>query len=177
MIEALKLRLGDGLLSHEVLSGDDVLTVGAEGIHAALQMLRDEPEFAFDLLSDLFGMDRGVGAEGRFVVVYNLTSLSHRRRLRLQVRLPESDPEVESASDLWPAACWMEREAFDLFGIRFRNHPDLRRILLPDGYDGHPLRKDYPMQGHGERDAFMKYTTQTPLGDLLKTEEFKERLA
>ena len=164
MLDLVKQRLGDGLLSHEVVCGEDVLTVAPEGIHAALEMLRDAPEFDCALLSDLFGMD--LGADG-LAVVYHLVSLSHRRRLRVKALAPE----VDSASDLWPAAAWLEREAYDMFGLRFRNHPDLRRILLPEGYEGHPLRKDYPMQGRGERDAFTKYTTQTPLGDLLSSRE------
>ena len=167
MLDLVKQRLGDGLRSHEVVCGDDVLTVAPEGIHAALEMLRDDPEFDFALLSDLFGMDHGAGG---LAVVYQLVSLSHRRRLRVKALASE----VESVADLWLAADWLEREAFDMFGLNFRNHPDLRRILLPEGYDGHPLRKDYPMQGRGERDAFMKYTTQTPLGDLLSS---KEKLA
>ena len=173
MLSSITQRLGDALLSHEASHGDDVLSVQPDGILAALRMLRDDPEFGFDLLSDLFGMDYGVdGTEGRmaparFAVVYQLTSLPHLRRVRLKAFLPEEAPEIDSAAGLWPSAEWLEREAYDLFGIRFRNHPDLRRILLPDGYDGHPLRKDYPVQGRGERNAFPKYTTQTPLGDLV----------
>jgi NADH-quinone oxidoreductase subunit C len=170
MLSTLTQRLGDALLSQELSHGDDVLWVQPAGILAALRMLRDDPEFGFDLLSDLFGMDYGTEGRttpARFAVVYHLTSLPHRRRLRVKAFLPEEAPEIDSAAGLWPSAEWMEREAYDLFGIRFRNHPDLRRILLPEGYDGHPLRKDYPLQGRGERNAFPKYTTQTPLGDLV----------
>lgn len=173
MIELIKQRLGDALISHEVHQGDDVISLRAEGVLAAFRMLRDEPEFAFDLLVDLFGMDYGVDAppSARFAVVYQLLSLPRQRRLRVKAYLPAEGPELDSVVEIWPAAEWLEREAYDLFGIRFRHHPDLRRILLPDGYEGHPLRKDYPVQGHGVRDAFPKYTTETPLGDLLKQAE------
>ncbi len=172
MLDEIRRRLGDAV-AHEAVCGDDVLTVSAEGMPAALKMLREE--FAFNLLADLFGMDysrAGNPPERRFAVVYQLVNLAGRRRLRLKAFLPEAKPEIESAAGIWKAADWLEREAFDLYGIVFLNHPNLKRILLPEGYEGHPLRKDYPMQGHGERDAFPKYTTQTPLGDLLK-----ERLA
>ena len=181
MLSSIVKRLGDALLSHEVSHGDDVLTIQPAGVLAALRMLRDDPEFGFDLLSDLFGMDYGLEGRtvpARFAVVYLLTSLPHRRRLRLKAFLPEEAPEIDSATGLWPSAEWLEREVFDLFGIRFRNHPDLRRILLPEGYDGHPLRKDYPIQGRGERNAFPKYTTRTPLGEMVdEALGGKERLA
>ena len=175
MLEEIRRRLGDAV-SHESVCGEDVLTVSAEGMPAALRMLREE--FGFVLLADLFGMDYTSPPERRFAVVYQLVNLVERRRLRLKAFLPESAPGIESAAGIWKAADWLEREAFDMFGIHFQNHPGLKRILLPEGYEGHPLRKDYPMQGHGERDNFPKYTTQTPLGDLLKQQEgLKERLA
>ena len=175
MLEEIRRRLGDAV-SHESVCGEDVLTVSAEGMPAALRMLREE--FGFTLLADLFGMDYATPPERRFAVVYQLVNLAERRRLRLKAFLPEAAPGIESAVGIWKAADWLEREAFDLFGIVFHNHPGLKRILLPEGYEGHPLRKDYPMQGHGERDNFPKYTTQTPLGDLLKQQEgLKERLA
>ena len=168
MIETLRRRLGDALVSHETVCGDDVLTLRPEAAHEALRMLRDDPEFAFTMLMDLFGMDQPVPSGERFAVVYQLVSPSHLRRLRLKVRLGTEAPEAASAADLWPAADWLERETYDLFGIGFKGHPDLRRILLPDGYEGHPLRKDYPLQGHGERGAFSSQTDRTPLGDLLE---------
>ena len=177
MLDEIRRRLGDAA-THEAVCGEDVLTLAPEGVPAALRMLRDE--FGFVLLADLFGMDysrEGTPPERRFAVVYQLVNLAERRRLRLKAFLPEACPEIESASGIWKAADWLEREAFDLFGIAFRNHPNLKRILLPEAYEGHPLRKDYPMQGHGERDNFPKYTTQTPLGDLLKAEGLKEKLA
>jgi NADH-quinone oxidoreductase subunit C len=88
----------------------------------------------------------------RFHVVYNLYSYPLRARLIVKVPVTERDCSVDTVSDLWKTANWLEREVYDLFGIGFKNHPDLRRILMPDGYEGHPLRKDYPLEGRGERD-------------------------
>jgi NADH-quinone oxidoreductase subunit C len=94
----------------------------------------------------------------RFAVVYQLTSLEHNARLRVKAYVPEEPCEIATATELWPAANWAEREVYDLYGIRFTGHPDLRRILMPENYQGHPLRKDYPLKGRGERDHFPKYT-------------------
>lgn len=157
--------------------GTPVVEVDAGDVHEALRALRDQSGFA--MLSDLFGIDyltAGHPPARRFAVVYELLSLDPPRRRRVKVFLPESSPEVPSVTELWPAANWLEREAFDMFGIRFRGHPDLRRLLLPEGYEGHPLRRDYPLAGRGARDAFPRYATETPLGDLLKAAS-KERLA
>jgi NADH-quinone oxidoreductase subunit C len=101
---------------------------------------------AFIRLSTVTGADR-YPAEPRFEVVYHLHSIERNERLRLKCRLSEEDPEIDSVSSIWRGANWYERETFDLFGIRFRNHPDLRRIMLPDDWEGHPLRKDYKITG------------------------------
>jgi NADH-quinone oxidoreductase subunit C len=100
----------------------------------------------FVRLSAVTAVDR-YPAEPRFEVVYHLHSIERHQRLRLKCRLRGQDPEIESATSVWRSADWCERELFDLFGIRFLNHPDLRRIMLPDGWEGHPLRKDYPIMG------------------------------
>jgi NADH-quinone oxidoreductase subunit C len=102
----------------------------------------------FDLLSDICGADRGAEEDPRFEVNYHLFSTVHFSRLRLKVLLSEDDPHVESVTSLWKTADWHERETFDLFGVIFDNHPDLRRILLPSDFDGHALRKDYPLRGY-----------------------------
>jgi NADH-quinone oxidoreductase subunit C len=101
---------------------------------------------SFVRLSTVTGVDR-YPAEPRFEVVYHLHSIDRNQRLRLKCRLPGSDPVIESVTSVWRSANWYERETFDLFGIRFLNHPDLRRIMMPEGWDGHPLRKDYPITG------------------------------
>jgi NADH-quinone oxidoreductase subunit C len=100
----------------------------------------------FVRLSSVTGVDR-YPAEPRFEVVYHLHSIERNERLRLKCRIRGADPVIESVTPVWRSANWYEREAFDLFGIRFLNHPDLRRILLPDDWQGHPLRKDYPITG------------------------------
>ena len=100
----------------------------------------------FVRLSSVTAVDR-YPAEPRFEVVYHLHSVERKQRVRLKCRIPGADPEIESVTSVWRGANWYERETFDLFGIRFPNHPDLRRIMLPDDWEGHPLRKDYPVTG------------------------------
>ncbi|HZU28003.1 MAG TPA: NADH-quinone oxidoreductase subunit C [Bryobacteraceae bacterium] len=109
-------------------------------------------EMEFNRISSITGVD-WYPADPRFEVVYHLHSTSRNERIRLKVRVREQEPEVESVTSVWRGANWYEREVFDMFGIRFRNHPDLRRILMPIDWEGHPLRKDYPVHGH-------KYTYQ-----------------
>jgi NADH-quinone oxidoreductase subunit C len=100
------------------------------------------------MLADLCGCDRGPEEDPRFEVNYHLFSTTHYHRLRLKVLLSEDDPNVETVTDLWKTADWHERETYDLLGIVFKGHPDLRRILLPSDFDGHALRKDYPLRGY-----------------------------
>lgn len=113
--------------------------------------LRDDPQIRMDHLADLTAVDYSAyaGDPGpRFEVVYNLISTVHRHRIRLKVRLPEEEPRIDSVSSIWQTANWHERETYDLMGIRFAGHPDLRRILLPEDWEGHPLRKEYPLKGY-----------------------------
>jgi len=113
--------------------------------------LRDEPMLRMDLLVDLTAVDFSAypGDTGpRFEVVYNLISTTYRHRIRLKVRVPEEDPRIDTVSSIWQTANWHERETFDLMGIKFDGHPDLRRILLAEDWEGHPLRKEYPVKGY-----------------------------
>jgi len=121
-----------------------------------MRFLRDDPRTRFEQLCDLTCVDylNYPGAEDRFGVIYSLLSLTHNRRLWVKVFVNDPDPEVPSVTGIWKGAEWPEREVFDLFGIRFTGHPDLRRILLPQNFRDHPLRKDYPLHGKGEREAF-----------------------
>jgi NADH-quinone oxidoreductase subunit C len=112
---------------------------------ALTRALSDRPELAFTLLVELTAVDYWP-REPRFEVVYVLVSIAHRRRLRVKVRLHGDDPHVATVSDVWPAANWLEREVWDLFGIVFDGHPDPRRLLMPEDWEGFPLRKDYPVQ-------------------------------
>ncbi|HXF42861.1 MAG TPA: NADH-quinone oxidoreductase subunit C [Pyrinomonadaceae bacterium] len=126
--------------------GEVTIFVPREKIVSACNFLKTECEF--DLLADLCGCDRGPEEEPRFEVNYHLFSTKHYKRLRLKVLLSEEDPHVESVTSVWKTANWHERETFDLLGIIFDGHPDLRRILLPSDFDGHALRKDYPLRGY-----------------------------
>jgi NADH-quinone oxidoreductase subunit C len=116
----------------------DLLDVG--------RLLKEQDDLAFDFLTLACAVDYHP-REPRFEMVYHLYSMKHRFRLRLKTRLHSDDPTVESVTSLWPTANWHEREAYDLMGIQIRNHPDLRRIFLPADWEGHPLRKDYPLRG------------------------------
>jgi NADH-quinone oxidoreductase subunit C len=144
LIDLLKQRFSSELLASETSHGADVITISREAAPAVLRALRDEPDFAFNFLIDLTAVD-WMGREPRFEVVYQLKSLARNYRLRVKVPVPGENPWVTSAVELWKSADWLERECFDMFGIDFRGHPDLRRILMYDSFVGHPLRKDYPV--------------------------------
>src|SRR5580704_11411650 len=144
LIDALKQRFGSEILTAENSRGEDVITVSREAALGVLRALRDEPDFGFDLLIDLTAVD-WLGREPRFEVVYQLKSLTCNHRLRVKVPVPGGDAWVPSATVVWKGADWLERECYDMFGIHFREHPDLRRILMYDSFVGHPLRKDYPV--------------------------------
>ncbi len=123
------------------------ICVPRQHLIAACALLRENPELSFNYLADLTCVD-WYPREPRFEVVYQLLSMARKERLRLKVRLEGSDPQIESLTSLWPAANFFEREVFDLFGIRFEGHPHLRRIMMPESWEGHPLRKDYPVEGY-----------------------------
>lgn len=133
--------------SIEIGSATDqpTLIVGREALIDVCRTLRDHPALRCSFLADVTAVDFWP-AEPRFAVVYHLASPERRLRVRLKVRLDSNDAHVLTVSDIWPSAGWLEREVYDLFGIVFDNHPDLRRLLMPDDWDGHPLRKDYPIQ-------------------------------
>jgi NADH-quinone oxidoreductase subunit C len=126
--------------------GETTVVVPPSHVVRVAEYLATEPSLAFTFLSDITAVDR-FPIEPRFELNYQLLSLDLRQRLRLRVRVPGNEPVVASVVPVWPTANWHERENFDLFGIRFEGHPDLTRILLPDDWEGHPLRKDYPVEG------------------------------
>ena len=134
-----------GLELVQSADGMPTITVAREQLVDTCRALRDTPELRFAFLVDLLPVDY-LPREPRFELVYLLVSLEHRNRLRLKVRLQGSDARVRTVTGVWPAANWSEREAYDLYGIHFSDHPDLRRILMPDDWEGYPLRKDYPVQ-------------------------------
>jgi NADH-quinone oxidoreductase subunit C len=116
-------------------------------IREATVLLRDNPNCPFNYLSDVTCVD-WYPSDPRFEVIYHLLSISKKERVRLKVRLPDESPVVESVTSVWPSANYFEREVFDLFGVRFTGHPYLRRLLMPEDWEGHPLRKDYPVEGY-----------------------------
>ena len=150
--EALKPGLPDGAVEpFAAADGMPTIYVAREHVVAACRALRDQPALRFAVFADMTGVD-WLPREPRFEVVFHLVSLGvagfgpSPQRLRVKVRVPGADAVMPTLSGIWPAANWAEREVWDLFGIRFEGHPDLRRILMPDDWDGHPARKDYPVQ-------------------------------
>ena len=154
--DALQTAIGGRIGTLKESFGEVTLEVAAADYPAVAQTLRDAPELGFEELIDLCGVDYStygdVPREGpRFAVVLHLTSVSHNWRMRLRTFCPEKElPMVESVMPVWASANWYEREAFDLYGIVFSGHPDLRRILTDYGFIGHPFRKDFPISGYVE---------------------------
>ena len=147
-VQRLRERYPASIQDVRVFRGETTVVIPAADILPVCRFLRDEPDLSYDLCLFVSAMDRlDMGLSPRFVAVYQLYSLKHRRRLRLQAPLSGDPPTIDSVTSVWPAADWHERETYDLFGIRFRGHPELRRILLPHDWVGHPLRKDYPLAG------------------------------
>jgi NADH-quinone oxidoreductase subunit C len=153
---AVQSALGDAAKSVTVDRGEVTVVVPAEGLAAHMRALRDRPELRFEMLIDVCGVDYSTYGDGawdgpRFAAVYHLLSLAQNWRLRVRVFARDDDfPVVPSVIDVWPAANWFEREAFDLYGIVFDGHPDLRRLLTDYGFVGHPFRKDFPLSGYVE---------------------------
>ena len=150
-VDALRTRFGESVLHHEVSAGDQhVVYVEAGRNREILGWLKEDPAQHYDLLADVTGVDFGGGRP--LQVVYQLWSMPHRRALRVKCELPLTSLVIDSVEPLWRTADWLEREVYDLFGIAFRGHPDLRRILMPENYaEGHPLRKDFPLRGRFTR--------------------------
>ncbi|HZG51987.1 MAG TPA: NADH-quinone oxidoreductase subunit C [Pyrinomonadaceae bacterium] len=158
--EPLKDQVGSQLISalqethagavSEVIQafGEITIVVPRERIVELCEHLKTTPHFAFNLLADICGVDRGPEEDPRFEVNYHLFSTTKFHRLRLKVVVGEEDAHVPTVTGIWRTANWHERETFDMFGVRFDGHPDLRRILLPDDWQGHALRKDFPLRGY-----------------------------
>jgi len=145
--ERLKETFPQEVLDITEFRGQVSVVVRSERIKEICRYLHDEPDIRMDYLSDLCGVDYMNKRRVRFEVVYNLYSLKHRHRIRLKALVNEDEPFIDTVTDIWKGANWHERETYDMFGIIFRGHPDLRRILLPEDWKGFPLRKDYPVTG------------------------------
>ncbi len=161
LAKALQIALTDKLVGSQIQYGELTIVVRAQDILNVSELLRDKPEFSFDTLIDLCGIDYLAYGESlsvkhdlrgkRFAVIYHLLSVSLNRRLRVRVLAEKDDfPVIDSVTEIWPVANWFEREAFDLYGIVFDGHPDLRRLLTDYGFIGNPFRKDFPLTGYVE---------------------------
>lgn len=145
-VEKLKAENAAWVADFKETFGEVTIFVPRESIAEVCSFLKSK--HGFDMLADLCGGDRGPEEDPRFEVNYHLFGTKHHHRLRLKVLLSEDEPNVETVSNIWKTANWHERETYDLVGVIFDNHPDLRRILLPSDFDGHALRKDYPLRGY-----------------------------
>lgn len=144
VIKKFKAKFGDANLSSNEQLGDETIIVSVEKVKSILTFAKQSEDLKFDLLLDICGVDY-LGRHPRFEVVYHLYSIPHNHRIRIKVPVEEDHCVLPSCIDLWKAADWFERETFDMLGIRFEGHPNLKRLLLFEGFEGHPLRKDYPV--------------------------------
>lgn len=172
-IARLKEGLGDLSLRATVFRGDTTVVASAKDVHRVLRFLRDDPACDYDLLVDVTAadyLDYPARTPGRFGVIWLLASTATASRIAVKTHLDpsidtsgnEADPAlvVDTSTDIWPGAEWREREVYDMYGIRFRDHPDMRRILLWKDYPAFPLRKDYPLRGRGERSNYEQVQRQ-----------------
>jgi NADH-quinone oxidoreductase subunit C len=165
-IASLQAAIPGGVAHISYWVGDWTIIVPVAQLLAVVRHLRDAPDAQFDYCSDVTASDWPPRAEGRFDVIYCLYSTRYRHRVRVKTKVGEHQP-VPSVTDLWPAANWLEREVYDMFGVNFTGHPDRRRILMPEDWQGFPERKDYPLEGPGE------LLMENPL-DWLKLRQAKE---
>ena len=161
--QSIRERFPDAVTGVKEAFGELTVSVRKDRIVEVCRALRDDPEWSFNFLSDVSSVDYP-DAEERFEVNYHLYSIDKCHRVRLKALVSEDDCRIESVTSVWAGANFMEREVYDLMGIEFVNHPDLRRILLTDDFDGFPLRKDYPTEGRGWRNTFeFLPTTEGPV--------------
>ncbi len=147
MVDLLKERFPEAILGYKIFREELTIDVDYKSLIPVCTYLKEEEPFKMDVLTDLSGLDFGPDASPRFGVAYLLTSTENVFRIRVKIRFDEGDP-VESVTGIWKSADWVEREAWEMFGINFVNHPDLRKLLLPDDFEGYPMRKDFPTKGY-----------------------------
>jgi NADH-quinone oxidoreductase subunit C len=146
LVDRLKARFGGQSLEASEFRNELTIVVPKERIVELCRFLKEDPELQFDLLADLCGIDMNT-PEKRFGVIYNLYSLATKQRIRLKTFTEEEDPKVPTVTGIWGTANWHERETYDMFGIVFEGHPDLRRVYMPEDFEHFPLRKDFPLMG------------------------------
>ncbi len=161
VVQKVQEQYPDAILDVSDARGELTITVRKEGIHELMVFLKNDSELSYNFLADVTAVDYSLMEDvlmkhdyARFTVVYHLLSTEKKARLRVKVPLHEKALSIPSMTSIWKVANWLERETYDMFGITFEDHPDLRRILMPDDYEGYPLRKDYPLRGRGERETF-----------------------
>lgn len=156
LISGIRSKFPDQVIQAHTALGEDTVVVSQNDLLLVMKFLRDDSAMQFNYLSDLSAVDRlKLGDDVRFAVVYHLYSHKHGHRLRIKIPVEDTDLHIDSVVSIWPAANWLEREVYDMYGIIFNHHPDLRRLLMPDDFESFPLRKDYPLHGKGERDNFV----------------------
>lgn len=151
LLALLQAKLGSEIISGRVDLGDAVIAIAPGRAIEFFKLLKIDSELRFNLLVDITAVDWLDSRDNRFELVYQLLSISTGYRLRVSIELPEQAPEIESICSLWSGANYLEREVWDMYGVKFRGHPDLKRILMYEEFEGHPLRKDYPVQGKQPR--------------------------
>ncbi len=153
LFEKIKSKFGDYIIEHDTFRDELSVTIKKEKLIELMKFLHDDPELQFDYLVMMTAVDFPEREE-RFDLVYELRSIPHKMIMRVKTRTKEDEP-VDSVVSIWNSANWDERETYDMFGIKFNNHPDLRRILMPEDWEGYPLRKDYPLKGKPEDDLWL----------------------
>ncbi len=146
--EGMRERFPSEVKEIREFRGQVSVIIKKERLKDIMEYLHDTPELCFSYLRDICGVDYLGRKEPRFEVVYQLYSISHRHMIRIRAEVPEDDPVIDSVVGIWDGANWHERECYDMFGIQFKGHPDLRRILMPEDWEGYPLRKDYPLSSN-----------------------------
>ena len=161
VFERAKEKFQDAILDLTEEIGELTLVTRRDSVYEVLEFLKNDADLSYDFLVDVTAVDYSLMEDvltkydyARFMVVYHLYSYKTGDRLRVKAPVHEKELSIRSATPLWKGAAWLEREAYDMFGITFENHPDLRRILMPDDFEGYPLCKDYPLRGRGERETF-----------------------
>ena len=160
LVDSLGKAFGEKIQAKTEFRGETTFTIAASDLREIAKVCRDE--FSFDYLLDITSIDN-LSEEPRFELVYNLYSMLHGVHLRLKLKVPEEIGAVDTVSDIWPTANWHEREIYDMMGIRLNGHPDLRRILMWEGYPFFPLRKDFPLEGLPSEMPDVAFTKVTPM--------------
>jgi NADH-quinone oxidoreductase subunit C len=161
VFQKAKEKFPDAVLDVSEAKGELTIVVGKDSAYELLEYVKTDTELSYDFLVDVTAVDYSAMEDvlmkydyARFMVVYHLYSFNNKTRLRVKTPVHEKEASIRSIASLWKGANWLERETYDMFGITFDNHPDLRRILMPDDFEDYPLRKDYPVRGRGERESF-----------------------